>query len=106
MNPKHKKLLIVGVASLLTGLAAPLVGLLATMAGMSATFGQIADSPTAPNPEDLASGVSEPLLTTLIGLAASAVFAPLGLLLIVLAVVFHYQQRDAQTPADRQPRPR
>lgn len=52
----------------LVGMISPMVGLLGTVVGMVASFRTIAESPTTPKPSELASGISQALITTLIGL--------------------------------------
>ena len=52
----------------LVGMISPMVGLLGTVVGMVASFRTIAESPTTPKPSELAEGISQALITTLIGL--------------------------------------
>jgi biopolymer transport protein ExbB len=52
----------------LVGALAPMFGLLGTVDGMVAAFMKIAGSDTAPKPSELAVGISQALVTTLIGL--------------------------------------
>lgn len=52
----------------LVGALAPMFGLLGTVDGMVAAFMIIAKSSTAPKPNELAIGISQALITTLIGL--------------------------------------
>jgi biopolymer transport protein ExbB len=53
----------------LIGALAPMLGLLGTVTGMVSSFKKIADNPgVAPKPDQLASGISTALVTTLIGL--------------------------------------
>ena len=52
----------------LIGALAPMFGLLGTVDGMVAAFMKIAGSDTAPKPSELAVGISQALVTTLIGL--------------------------------------
>jgi len=52
----------------LVGALAPMFGLLGTVDGMVAAFMKIASSDTAPKPSELAVGISQALVTTLIGL--------------------------------------
>jgi biopolymer transport protein ExbB len=52
----------------LIGALAPMFGLLGTVDGMVAAFMVIAKSATAPKPSELAVGISQALITTLIGL--------------------------------------
>lgn len=52
----------------LIGTISPMVGLLGTVQGMIASFSVIANSPTAPQPAQLAVGISTALFTTLVGL--------------------------------------
>ena len=52
----------------LVGALAPMFGLLGTVDGMVAAFMKIAGSETAPKPSELAIGISQALVTTLIGL--------------------------------------
>lgn len=52
----------------LVGALAPMFGLLGTVSGMVAAFSVIAQSATQPKPAELASGISQALVTTLIGL--------------------------------------
>ena len=52
----------------LIGALAPMFGLLGTVDGMVAAFMQIAQSTTTPKPNELATGISQALVTTLIGL--------------------------------------
>jgi biopolymer transport protein ExbB len=58
---------------------APMLGLLGTVSGMVASFNVIASSQGQANPADLASGISQALLTTMLGLIVAipvtAVFA-------------------------------
>ena len=57
----------VGAISLI-GAVAPMMGLLGTVTGMITAFNQIASSPTAPKPSELADGISQALVTTMQGL--------------------------------------
>ena len=52
----------------LVGAIAPMLGLLGTVSGMVGSFQVIAQSATAPKPAELAGGISQALVTTLIGL--------------------------------------
>lgn len=52
----------------LVGALGPMLGLLGTVAGMVGSFQVIAQSATAPKPSELATGISQALVTTLIGL--------------------------------------
>jgi biopolymer transport protein ExbB len=52
----------------LVGALAPMFGLLGTVDGMVAAFMKIAQSTTTPKPNELATGISQALVTTLIGL--------------------------------------
>lgn len=52
----------------LVGALAPMFGLLGTVDGMVSAFRVIAQSATTPKPAELASGISQALVTTLIGL--------------------------------------
>ncbi len=52
----------------LIGALAPMFGLLGTVDGMVAAFMKIAQSTTTPKPNELATGISQALVTTLIGL--------------------------------------
>jgi biopolymer transport protein ExbB len=52
----------------LIGALAPMFGLLGTVDGMVSSFMVIAKSATSPKPSDLAIGISQALITTLIGL--------------------------------------
>ena len=52
----------------LVGALAPMFGLLGTVDGMVSAFMIIAKSATAPKPNELAIGISQALITTLIGL--------------------------------------
>jgi biopolymer transport protein ExbB len=52
----------------LIGALAPMFGLLGTVDGMVAAFMKIAGSDVAPKPSELAVGISQALVTTLIGL--------------------------------------
>ena len=52
----------------LVGALAPMFGLLGTVDGMVGAFMKIAQSATAPKPSELAIGISQALITTLIGL--------------------------------------
>ncbi|MFM7034219.1 MAG: MotA/TolQ/ExbB proton channel family protein [Planctomycetia bacterium] len=63
MRLEHK----ISYVSLL-GALAPMFGLLGTVDGMVASFMIIAKSATAPKPSELAMGISQALITTLIGL--------------------------------------
>ncbi|MCP3918268.1 MAG: MotA/TolQ/ExbB proton channel family protein [bacterium] len=60
----HQK---IGWLSLIANVA-PMMGLLGTVSGMVKAFNEIASSGGQANPADLASGISEALLTTLFGL--------------------------------------
>lgn len=53
----------------LVGAIAPMLGLLGTVSGMVGSFQVIAQSATAPKPSELATGISQALVTTLIGIA-------------------------------------
>ncbi len=53
----------------LIGTLSPMIGLFGTVHGMIKSFSVIANSPTTPDPPDLAKGISTAMLTTLIGLA-------------------------------------
>ena len=63
MNLEHK----ISFVSLV-GALAPMFGLLGTVDGMVAAFMKIAQSTTTPKPNELATGISQALVTTLIGL--------------------------------------
>jgi biopolymer transport protein ExbB len=63
MKLEHK----ISYVSLIGGLA-PMFGLLGTVDGMVSAFMIIAKSSTAPKPNELAIGISQALITTLIGL--------------------------------------
>jgi biopolymer transport protein ExbB len=52
----------------LVGALSPMFGLLGTVDGMVAAFMKIAQSTTTPKPNELATGISQALVTTLIGL--------------------------------------
>jgi biopolymer transport protein ExbB len=52
----------------LVGAIAPMLGLLGTVSGMVGSFQVIAQSATAPKPSELATGISQALVTTLIGI--------------------------------------
>jgi len=52
----------------LVGALAPMFGLLGTVSGMVSAFTVIAQSATQPKPAELATGISQALVTTLIGL--------------------------------------
>jgi len=52
----------------LVGALAPMFGLLGTVDGMVAAFMKIAQSTTTPKPNELSTGISQALVTTLIGL--------------------------------------
>jgi biopolymer transport protein ExbB len=52
----------------LIGTVAPMFGLLGTVDGMVASFQVIANSTAQPKPSELASGISQALITTLVGL--------------------------------------
>ncbi len=52
----------------LIGTVAPMIGLLGTVSGMVDSFSEIANSESAPKPKDLATGISQALVTTLFGL--------------------------------------
>jgi biopolymer transport protein ExbB len=71
MNLEHK----ISYVSLI-GALAPMFGLLGTVDGMVAAFMLIAQRDTAPKPSELAVGISQALVTTLIGLwlAIPAIF--------------------------------
>jgi biopolymer transport protein ExbB len=60
----HQK---IGWLSLIANVA-PMMGLLGTVMGMVAAFNEIAASKGQANPADLASGISQALLTTMLGL--------------------------------------
>jgi len=60
----HQK---IGWLSLIANIA-PMMGLLGTVSGMVKAFNEIASSGGQANPADLAKGISEALLTTLLGL--------------------------------------
>ncbi len=47
---------------------APLCGLLGTVSGMVSAFNTIANSPVAPEPKELAGGIQQALVTTVLGL--------------------------------------
>ena len=47
---------------------APLCGLLGTVSGMVSAFNTIANSPTSPEPKELADGIQQALVTTVLGL--------------------------------------
>jgi biopolymer transport protein ExbB len=65
----------------LVGALAPMFGLLGTVDGMVAAFMLIAQQDTAPKPSELAVGISQALVTTLIGLwLAIPAIASYGLL--------------------------
>jgi biopolymer transport protein ExbB len=53
----------------LIGTISPMVGLFGTVDGMVRSFSVIATSTAAPQPKELAEGISTALLTTLVGLA-------------------------------------
>ena len=59
----HQK---IGWLSLIANIA-PMMGLLGTVSGMVKAFNEIASSGGQANPADLAKGISEALLTTLLG---------------------------------------
>ncbi|MBI4584635.1 MAG: MotA/TolQ/ExbB proton channel family protein [Planctomycetes bacterium] len=63
-NKLHQK---VGYISLIAAVA-PMLGLFGTVSGMIATFNVIASAQTQPKPADLASGISQALVTTYEGL--------------------------------------
>lgn len=63
MNLEHK----ISFVSLV-GALSPMFGLLGTVDGMVAAFMKIAQSTTTPKPNELATGISQALVTTLIGL--------------------------------------
>jgi biopolymer transport protein ExbB len=63
MNLEHK----ISFVSLV-GALAPMFGLLGTVDGMVTAFMKIAQSTTTPKPNELAAGISQALVTTLIGL--------------------------------------
>jgi biopolymer transport protein ExbB len=52
----------------LVGAIAPMLGLLGTVSGMVGSFQVIAQSATAPKPSELATGISQALVTTLVGI--------------------------------------
>lgn len=60
----HRK---ISYISLIAAIA-PMLGLLGTVMGMVSAFNVIATSKTSPKPKDLASGISEALMTTMMGL--------------------------------------
>ncbi len=63
----HQK---VGYLSLIASVA-PMMGLLGTVLGMVKSFNIIATSQTSPKPKDLAKGISEALMTTMMGLCVA-----------------------------------
>ena len=68
-----------------------LVGLLGTVVGMVASFQVISQSNTAPPPRELASGVSQALLTTIVGL---------GVAIPSLCAYFHFRGKSLRLQLD------
>jgi len=60
----------IGWLSLIASIA-PMLGLLGTVLGMVAAFDVIASSPTSPKPAELAGGISQALMTTMMGLSVA-----------------------------------
>jgi len=60
----HRKISFISLIAAIS----PMLGLLGTVMGMVTAFNVIADSPTSPKPKDLASGISQALMTTMMGL--------------------------------------
>ncbi len=60
----------IGYLSLIASVA-PMLGLLGTVLGMVAAFDVIASSPTSPKPAELAGGISQALMTTMMGLSVA-----------------------------------
>ena len=63
----HQK---IGYLSLIASVS-PMLGLLGTVLGMVAAFDKIASSPTSPKPAELADGISQALMTTMMGLTVA-----------------------------------
>ncbi|MGA1779630.1 MAG: MotA/TolQ/ExbB proton channel family protein, partial [Planctomycetota bacterium] len=63
----HQK---IGYLSLIASVA-PMLGLLGTVMGMVAAFDKIASSATSPKPAELADGISQALMTTMMGLTVA-----------------------------------
>jgi len=79
--------LIVGIVLMVLACVALLLGVLGTVGGMIQSFRVIAESDTAPQPSQLARGISAAMFATLIGLAGGGVLGAGGLILVVVAVV-------------------
>ena len=60
----HRKISYISLIAAIS----PMLGLLGTVMGMVGAFNVIATSKTSPKPKDLASGISEALMTTMMGL--------------------------------------
>ena len=63
----HQK---IGYLSLIASIA-PMLGLLGTVMGMVAAFNVIAQAKTSPKPAELADGISQALMTTMMGLSVA-----------------------------------
>jgi biopolymer transport protein ExbB len=60
----HRKISYISLIAAIS----PMLGLLGTVMGMVGAFNVIATSKTSPKPKDLAGGISEALMTTMMGL--------------------------------------
>lgn len=72
----------------LIGAIAPMIGLFGTVWGMIQAFNTIAGSETAPKPSELAGGISQALVTTM-----------LGLVVAIPAICFYFFLRNTVTKA-------
>ncbi len=96
MISSHQTLRKFGNAFLLLAVLAPLVGLAGTVWGMIRAFDQIAASGQTPKPSVLANGISTSLLATMIGLSFAAVFAVLGIGLLIKAAAAEKRQKGTK----------
>ena len=94
MNRKRNKLLIVGMTLLAIGVVFPLLGMLGTALGMAYSFNTIASSSTAPDPSDLAGGISMSLWAAIVGVVLGVPSAVAGLALVVIAVGSRRHDQD------------
>jgi biopolymer transport protein ExbB len=81
---KKSRLFFFGVALLLIAVAMPILGLAGTIVGMVYSFTQLSAAET-PSPDNLASGISCALVTTIAGVILGVVAAIVGGVLIVVA---------------------
>ncbi len=95
MESSHKTLRKFGRGFLLLAVLAPLAGLAGTVVGMMNAFDQIATSENV-EPAELANGISHSLLATMSGLAFAAVFAVLGIGLLIKAAAAEKRHARAQ----------